>query len=414
MKHIINKMKYITYFEIKMKFSLLLYSIYINIYKQLKLFLRLNIISLKLDHQYKLNKYFIILLLCCIISSIIIRTSLIVNDNDFIFIKNILVLLTILYSIKLIFFMIKRIIQTFKIIPQFFIWYKKNIKCIKSIIVLYYIQNLLLISLSNYILYNIFTSLNLYIENISLYIISIGVVISLTFLHFYPLKEFKLYNVKDNPFWVFITLMLTFLFYIFIFPYIIIKLVNTYDLNFPLLNTIECQSDSDLASSSIKIENNNKDNTIINPNVNNTEISNNNSANTILIKPGEVHITVNNNNNSTSTPIINETQDVIHDEEIVDDINLYLDNDIKPDKYKYDITNSHSNTGVSVTFKPILKPNIETNTILDFDNFENFINNNNIVENVIKRASNIHLEKMKIMKEKNFFEYLIDKFKFFK
>jgi hypothetical protein len=88
---------------------------------KIKNFFRLNLISLKLDHQYKFNLYIILLLFICIISSIIVRTNIInLLNNELLFMIKILVLFTVLYTLKLIFYIVKRIIQGYKIIPNFY------------------------------------------------------------------------------------------------------------------------------------------------------------------------------------------------------------------------------------------------------------------------------------------------------
>ena len=73
-------------FDIISKMSLLIYSIQNYLNKELTNFFRLNIISLRLNTQYKLNKYLTILLILGIISSIIIRTNLI--SEDLLYINN--------------------------------------------------------------------------------------------------------------------------------------------------------------------------------------------------------------------------------------------------------------------------------------------------------------------------------------
>ena len=60
----------------------------------------------------------------------------------------ILTIFTIIYSLKLIFDVIYKRIQAFRIIPEFIKLYKSNVLNIKSIITFYYLQNILLMSLS--------------------------------------------------------------------------------------------------------------------------------------------------------------------------------------------------------------------------------------------------------------------------
>jgi hypothetical protein len=70
---------------------------------------RLNLISLKLNQNYKLNKYLVTLLILGIISSIIVRSNLInqnminIDNLSILIIVKTLILFSILYSIKIIF-----------------------------------------------------------------------------------------------------------------------------------------------------------------------------------------------------------------------------------------------------------------------------------------------------------------------
>src|SRR5215470_14147580 len=120
---------------------------------KLRLFFKLNFIALRINNSYKLNIYFLPFLFISIISSIIIRSHFINEElllayshhNNYIYIIiNILAIFAIIYTFKLILDMIVRSIQVFKIIPEFIRLYKSNVINIKSIISLYYIQNILL------------------------------------------------------------------------------------------------------------------------------------------------------------------------------------------------------------------------------------------------------------------------------
>jgi len=117
-------------------------------------FIKLNIITLKLNSYYKYNLYLIIFLFICVISSIIVRSTIIdvelllLNNQYITIITKILLLLSVIYAFKLIFDLIKRMIQSYKIIPEFIKWYKNDINDIKSIITLYYIQNMFFMLLS--------------------------------------------------------------------------------------------------------------------------------------------------------------------------------------------------------------------------------------------------------------------------
>jgi len=118
--------------------------------------LRLNFIAFRINSRYKLNLYFLFFLFICIISSIILRTNLINEDlllayftnHTIKIIMNILSIFAIIYSLKLIFDIILRSIQAFKIIPEFITLYKSSYVNINFIISFYYIQNILFIMLS--------------------------------------------------------------------------------------------------------------------------------------------------------------------------------------------------------------------------------------------------------------------------
>jgi len=126
-------------------------------FKFLSNLFRLNYIALRINNSYKLNIYLLFLLFLCIISSIIIRTNFINEDLLLVYLNhyyinmiiNIFFIFATIYSIKLIFDIIVRSIQAFKIIPEFIRLYKYNYVNIKSIISLYYLQNILLMMLSS-------------------------------------------------------------------------------------------------------------------------------------------------------------------------------------------------------------------------------------------------------------------------
>jgi hypothetical protein len=118
---------------------------------KLSKFFRLNLIAFKLYNNYKLNIYLSIFLMFTIISSIIMRSNilyLLIGNNYFNLIVQLLVILSTIYSLKLIFDIMNRGIQAFRIIPEFIKLYKSNTAHIKSIISLYYIQNMLFMLLS--------------------------------------------------------------------------------------------------------------------------------------------------------------------------------------------------------------------------------------------------------------------------
>jgi len=119
-------------------------------------FFRLNLIALNINNFYKLNIYFLIFLFICIIASIIIRTHIInkemldiTNNNIVLIIFNLLLFFTSLYSFKLIFDIINKLMQGYKVISEFIRLYKENVINIKSIITYYYIQNIFFILLSS-------------------------------------------------------------------------------------------------------------------------------------------------------------------------------------------------------------------------------------------------------------------------
>jgi hypothetical protein len=210
----------------------------------------------------------------CIIASIITRTSFLNYDSFnsdniilFCFIR-ILIFFSFIYCLKLLVFIIKRIIQAHIIIPEFIRLYKQgNLDNIKSIIILYFIQNILFISLSSWILYITLTKLNLFIDNIYLYILVSGIISSLIFFYYYPIKSFNINtNIKHYPIWIYLLLLFFIIFYMFIFPLIIVNIINSD--KFILLKELYLK----------KIINSNLHNNMLpNPNKNNLLICNNNS-----------------------------------------------------------------------------------------------------------------------------------------
>jgi hypothetical protein len=141
-----------------------------------------------------------------------------------------ILILSTIYALKLIFDIIKRIIQSYKIIPEFKIWMRRDIKDIKSIITIYYLQNIFFILLSGWILFIILAKLNSFIEGIYFIIISLGVISSLVFLYCNPLTSFNLIsknNLNDKSLWIYLLLLLFILFYMLILPLIIINIINT-------------------------------------------------------------------------------------------------------------------------------------------------------------------------------------------
>lgn len=198
-------------------------------------FIKLNMISLSLNKHYKYNIYIYLFLFICIICSIIIRSNLITEEIKYIenynMFMNILILFVITYCIKLIFDILIKFIQLFKFIPKFINLYNININNkynIILIIILYYIQNVLFITLFIWILYSIFMKLDIFIDNIYIYIIFVGIALSLLFIHYYPLNEFNVnFNIKQYPLWVYFLLIFLIIFNIFILPLIVIKILHS-------------------------------------------------------------------------------------------------------------------------------------------------------------------------------------------
>jgi hypothetical protein len=277
-----------------------------------------NIISLKLNGENPYNLYFFIFILIGVLSSLIIRSSFIsldmLNSNNeiIIMIIKLLFLFTILYAIKLILDILKRGIQAFKIIPDFIYWYRQDVKDIKQIITSYYILNIFLILLSSYILYHIILKLNVFIENVYLYIIVGGILSSFVFFNYYPINKFYLNtNVKEYSLYVYLLLIFFIMFYLFILPFIFIKVINSdkmllfkNDFIKQCLNNIECNMSNPDSNRRVINNLNNNRNTISIPDSDNLNISNNISGNTNAIEirnNNQVNLTVNHNNYSITS-----------------------------------------------------------------------------------------------------------------
>ena len=278
----------------------------ISIANNFREFFRLNLISLKLNSQYKLNVYLLLLLFICIISSIIIRSNLInvdlVNINNDLIILGLrfLLILSILYSIKLIFDNINRISQAFLIIPEFIFWYKQDVKNIKSIITLYYIQNIFFILLSSFILYNILNKLSLFINNVDIFILTSGIISSIIFFYNYPLRKFTLNtNIKTFSIWVYLLLLFFFIFYIFIFPFIIFNIIESdkfISFKNDFINKCLENITNNMDNSDLRIENNRQQNTIDLPNRNRLAVIGNENNNSISVRDARNSIQFNNYN----------------------------------------------------------------------------------------------------------------------
>jgi hypothetical protein len=204
-------------------------------------FFRLNLIALKLNNHYKLNIYLLLILFICIISSVIFRSALPIIElssalptvPDFgttgTIIMQLLIIFTTIYALKLMSDLIIRIIQAFKIIPEFIKMYHNNMLNIKSIISLYYIQNILFMLLSIWILYILFNKLSLFIDGIYLFIICFGIVGSINFYYAFPnLFSFNISQTfADYSIYVYLLFIFFIVFYMFIFPLMVINIVNS-------------------------------------------------------------------------------------------------------------------------------------------------------------------------------------------
>lgn len=387
----------------------------------LKNIFRWNIISLKLNNDNSYNFYMFIIIFIGLFSSILVRSSFItfdmVNSNNeiIIIIIKLLFLFAILYSIKLILDIIKRCIQAFKIIPEFIKWYKQDVKDIKQIITSYYILNILLILLSSYILYHIIIKLNIFIENIYLYIIISSILSSFVFFHYYPINNFYLNNnIKEYSLFVYLLFIFFILFYLLILPFICVKIINcekmlTFKNDFikQCLDNTYNMSNPDSGRRIINNLNNNI-NTISVPDSDNLNISNNISGNTNAIEVrnnNQINLTVNHNNFSIGST--SQIQPQNNDNSILTQSNYASSssqpqqnlnsNIISPPKYnKY--TNAY---GLSLSsIEELLKEDFG-NLFTTFENVNNnnlelskessnneSNNNNNIINNDINNDNN--------------------------
>jgi hypothetical protein len=185
-----------------MKIVLFLYDNFTSIINYLlnkfAYFVRLNVVSLQINPQYKLNKFLLLVLFICIISSIIFRSNIIniellYNNNNIInIIIGLLIILSTIYSLKLIFDILNRGMYALKIIPEFIKMYNNKELNIKSIMNIYYIQSIFFILLSNWILFIILSKLRLFINDIDLFIMTFGVIGSIIIFSLKSNKEFNL------------------------------------------------------------------------------------------------------------------------------------------------------------------------------------------------------------------------------
>ena len=197
---------------------------------------RLNLIALRINYYYKYNIYLLFFLFLCIISSILIRSNIIneelllnyLHNNTINIIITLLGTLAVIYSLKLIFDIINKCIQAYKIIPDFIKWFNNDIKNIKLIISFYYLQNIFFNFLSCWIIYIIIYKLYMFIEGIYLFIITTGILSKIIFLYYFGNKRFNIdFYHKGYPIWVYLILVFFILFYIIIFPLIILNIIES-------------------------------------------------------------------------------------------------------------------------------------------------------------------------------------------
>jgi hypothetical protein len=264
--------------------------------------IRLNIVALGINYQYKLKGFPLLFVFICIIGSIIFRSNLInidllYNNNYINIIIGILIILSSIYCIKLIFDIMNRCIQAYKVIPEFIKMHNNKVLNIKSIMNIYYIQHIFFILLPLWILYNITSKLNLFINSIDIFIITLGVIGSIVFFHFYSINSFNFdNNIKNYPIWVYLLLLLFAIFYIFIFPLIIINIIDSDEY---------IKFKKEFINNCIKsVEPNYMDDNQSNIMKNNT-IENSNNTISLSIIPNQNMTLINNNSIMNSNNIIN-------------------------------------------------------------------------------------------------------------
>lgn len=217
-------------------------------------FFHLNLMALRIYNSYKLNMYMLLLLFICIISSIIFRSPAAINLLPVLY--PLILMFTIIYSIKLISDLIIRIIQVYLINDKTDNEASHN--DVKSIIKYYYTQNLLFTLLSLWILYLIFSRSPHTDITIYLLIIYFGMLTSIYLICSFPnlLTFNKITQCGAQEYsLLFYSLILFFiLFYIFLFPLCIIKIMNSESFinlinkyNNDLLKNCYCLMDSNAA-----------------------------------------------------------------------------------------------------------------------------------------------------------------------
>lgn len=241
-------------------------------------FFKLNLKALKLYSLsiYKYNIHLLFFIFICVICSIILRSNLVIIPtvdnitfytilplkglkvfNYYNIFISFLAIFSTIYSLKLICDIIFRCVAAYKIIPELIKWSKSLnstvpdlpqgkegcVKDMKSIMSLYYLQNVFFILLSCWILYILLSKLNLFMDGIYLFIITLGIIGSIIFIHYYPpfysdtaidsqrngrINSLMLNTaVKDYPIYIYLLFILFIIFYMFIFPLCVIKIINS-------------------------------------------------------------------------------------------------------------------------------------------------------------------------------------------
>jgi hypothetical protein len=291
-------------------------------------------------------------------------------------------LLSIIYSIKLIFDIIKRCIEAYKIIPDFINYYKKEKENISTIISLYYIQNVFFILLSSFIFYNIIVKLYLLNENIHLYIIILGIISSIIFFKYYPLKEFKLSYNTNYSLWVYLLLIIFFIFYIFILPLLMFNFINS--------ETFIKLENLYLKKSLEYIEGNNMDNNLSID----TERNNNNHQNNKNLQIYGNDTTDNNDLKNNNTQL-NKNDQLLNSRDNTLENNKNLNKQLNINNQVINESNSGLNTNNNLieNTTPSLNnfnDNFTNNLNLECEDFDDFENINNI--NNINNTDNVNIQ----------------------
>ena len=347
------------------------------------LFFRLNLIALRLNNHYKLNIYGFAVLFICIISSIIFRATgglplhyidLPAAAPSFVPIIQLLIIFTTIFSIKLMIDIIIRCVQSFKIIPDFIKSYKAGLINIKSIISFYYLQNIIFLMLSLWILYIIYIRLNIFLgedSQIYLLIIFFGVVGSINFYYAFP--NLLIFNIagevehNTNKYSNFVYLLFIFfiLFYIFIFPLCVVNIINSesfinfcnkYD-NYLIKNCFNYMNNPN-NNFNTQVENSNNQiivssSSVVSNNFNTNIVNKNNSIKIMTLADGR-QIIINNNSGLASTDSQTEIESSVSHRStaLINSQSIELSQNINTDS----TTASHSQIATTSYF--ITSPNI--------------------------------------------------------